>query len=85
MRYLTLAEVLYLHDEAIRRFGGRTGIRDLGLPLSALNRPRMAMGGRDLYPSLGSVADRPRTFVSKRGCWPESAHVGEEVERHCLP
>jgi death-on-curing protein len=56
MIHLTVAEVLYLHDEAIRRFGGTGGIRDCGLLLSALERPRMAVGGRDLYPSLARKA-----------------------------
>jgi death on curing protein len=35
-RFLTLKEVLYLHDEALIRFGGPSGIGDLGLVESAL-------------------------------------------------
>jgi death-on-curing protein len=38
--YLTLDEVLYIHDELIRAFGGATGVRDLGLLESALLRPQ---------------------------------------------
>jgi death on curing protein len=35
-RFLTLKEILYLHDEALVRFGGSVGIGDLGLVESAL-------------------------------------------------
>ena len=35
-RFLTLEEVLYLHEESLRRFGGCAGIGDPGLVDSAL-------------------------------------------------
>jgi death-on-curing protein len=38
--YLTLDDVLYLHEEQLRRFGGGAGTRDEGLVLSALLRPQ---------------------------------------------
>ncbi|HET6610633.1 MAG TPA: type II toxin-antitoxin system death-on-curing family toxin [Kofleriaceae bacterium] len=38
--FLTLEEVLELHRELLRRFGGTDGVRDLGLLESALARPR---------------------------------------------
>ena len=38
--YLTIAEVLALHDVLIDEFGGSKGIRDLGALESALFRPR---------------------------------------------
>ena len=37
---LTLEEVLDLHRQLIRRFGGTDGVRDVGLLESALARPR---------------------------------------------
>ena len=33
--FLSLAEVLYLHDESLRRYGGSAGIREQGLIESA--------------------------------------------------
>ena len=36
--FLEAADVLTLHDEAVRRFGGLPGVRDEGLLLSALVR-----------------------------------------------
>jgi len=56
MRYLTLAELLELHQRIIAQSGGAKGIRDLGLAESALARPQMSIGGDDLYPSLGEKA-----------------------------
>lgn len=38
--YLTLDDVLFLHAEQIRLFGGADGIRDQGLILSAILRPQ---------------------------------------------
>lgn len=38
--YLTLDEVLFIHEEGIRAFGGAPGVRDLGLIESALYRPQ---------------------------------------------
>ena len=38
--YLTLDDVLYLHEEQLRLFGGAAGTRDEGLILSALLRPQ---------------------------------------------
>lgn len=38
--YLTLDEVLHIHAELIRVFGGANGIRDKGLIESALLRPQ---------------------------------------------
>ena len=40
VKFLTLDEVLLLHEELITAFGGARGIRDLGLLESALFRPR---------------------------------------------
>ena len=38
--YLTIDDVLYIHDEQIRLYGGAAGVRDEGLVLSALLRPQ---------------------------------------------
>src|SRR5215468_11946980 len=39
--YLTIAEVLAIHRQQIDRYGGRNGIRDLGLVESAVFRPQI--------------------------------------------
>ena len=40
MNYLTLDDVLFIHDEQLRLFGGARGVRDHGLIESALLRPQ---------------------------------------------
>ena len=55
-RYLSLAEVLELHRSVIDRWGGSTGIRDLGALESALAQPRQSFAGQDLYPDITSKA-----------------------------
>jgi death-on-curing protein len=41
-RFLKLAEVLYLHDESLARFGGSSGVREPGLVESALSSAQNA-------------------------------------------
>ena len=52
MKYLTLNEVIELHDYLIAQFGGSSGIRDKGALESALAQPRATFGRIDLYPTL---------------------------------
>ena len=40
IQYLSLDEVLSIHERIIEHFGGPPGVRDLGLLESALFRPR---------------------------------------------
>ena len=40
MKYLSLEDVLFLHGEQLRLFGGAPGIRDYGLLEAALIRPQ---------------------------------------------
>jgi death-on-curing protein len=56
MRYLSLAEVLVLHERIVARSGGAAGLRDLGGLESALAQPRATFDGVDLYPSLAEKA-----------------------------
>ena len=41
-KFLKLAEVLYLHDESLARFGGSSGVREPGLVESALGSAQNA-------------------------------------------
>ena len=38
--YLTVAEILAIHEDQLDRFGGAAGVRDLGLLEAALFRPQ---------------------------------------------
>ena len=55
-QFLTLDDVLAIHADQIRRYGGRRGLRDLGLLASALAMPQASFGGVQLHPSLSEMA-----------------------------
>lgn len=50
--FLTVSQVLFIHDQMVKRFGGSHGIRDTGLIESAVARPQATFGGSYLYISL---------------------------------
>lgn len=50
--YLSLVEVLDLHQQLIKQAGGALGIRDLSALESAVAQPHMTFGGKDLYPTI---------------------------------
>ena len=50
--FLTLEQVLVIHQTQINNFGGSHGIRDLSLLESALFRPQTTFGDRELYPTV---------------------------------
>ena len=54
--FLTLDEVLAIHANQIRRYGGSHGVRDLGLLSSALAMPQASFGGEYLHTSLAEMA-----------------------------
>lgn len=54
--FLTLDEVLALHADQIERYGGRAGIRDIGLLRSALGVPSVTFERRFLHGSLHEMA-----------------------------
>lgn len=56
MRYLTLAEVLYIHEQVLAQTGGGGGIRDLAALESAMAQPKASVGGTDAYRSVEEKA-----------------------------
>jgi len=54
--YLSITQVLDLHAEQLRLYGGAAGLRDRGLLESALARPAMTFAGEDLYPDVAAKA-----------------------------
>lgn len=55
-RFLTLDEVLELHDDQIQRYGGSSGVRDLGLLESALAMPQQTAFGQRLHDDVPAMA-----------------------------
>jgi death-on-curing protein len=54
--FLELAEALAIHNDQIRRYGGREGIRDLELLQSALAMPAATFSGKLLHADLPEMA-----------------------------
>lgn len=60
MKTLSINELIVLHDKIIKKTGGSSGIRDIGLLESALNKAFQTFDGEDLYPD---ILDKISTFV----------------------
>jgi death-on-curing protein len=54
--YLSVEQVLALHEGLTVQFGGASGVRDRGALESAVARPAMTFGGEDLYGDLAAKA-----------------------------
>lgn len=54
--FLDLDDVLRMHAVQIDRFGGDTGLRDMGLLQSAIAQPRVTFGGQFLHADLFEMA-----------------------------
>ena len=50
--YLTLEQVITIHEDQVIRYGGSSGLRDVPLLESAVFRPQSSFGGEDLYPTI---------------------------------
>ena len=56
IRFLGLEEILALHADLIKRYGGSGGVRDLGLLESAVAAPESSFGGGYLHATLPEMA-----------------------------
>lgn len=54
--FLTRDEVLAIHADQLRRYGGTDGLRDEGLLRSALAQPEASFGGQWLHEDLAAMA-----------------------------
>ena len=75
MKYLTVEDLLALHALLIQKYGGSTGIRDVGRLEAAIATQYQAVFGTELYPSphqkaaallRGIIADYPLGDGNKR-------------------
>lgn len=56
MKFITIDEVLAIHDRMLEIGKGQEGIHDFALLHSAIERPRAQFDGRYLYPSIFLMA-----------------------------
>jgi len=54
--HLTVDEVREIHAEAIRKFGGSDGVRELALLESAVAAPQASFGGKSPYQDIADIA-----------------------------
>lgn len=50
--FLTVDQVIEIHDTFLQMYGGLAGIRDHGLLASAVEMPRVTMFGEDLHKTI---------------------------------
>ncbi|MEH2174066.1 type II toxin-antitoxin system death-on-curing family toxin [Nostoc sp.] len=55
-RFLSISQVLDIHQDEINSFGGTSGIRDESLLDSALAQPQATFGGELLHPTIHEQA-----------------------------
>ncbi|MEH2204417.1 MAG: type II toxin-antitoxin system death-on-curing family toxin [Nostoc sp.] len=55
-KFLTISQVLNIHQRQIQRFGGTSGVKDEGLLDSALAQPQATFGGELLHPTIHEQA-----------------------------
>jgi len=54
--FLTLAEVVEIHMDQIKRYGGHAGIRDMGLLSSGISLPQATFRGQLLHKDIYHIA-----------------------------
>ena len=56
VRFLSVSDILEIHQDQISRYGGAADIRDTGLLLSASAQPEAAFGGSFLHDGIFEMA-----------------------------
>lgn len=65
MIYLSLEQIIELHDALIEKFGGLIGIRERGLLESAVATPMMAVFGDELHKTIYNKAAAYLFYIAK--------------------
>ncbi len=55
-KFITIKQILAIHEKQIARFGGMSGIRDMGLLESALAMPQATFFGQYLHKDIDEMA-----------------------------
>lgn len=63
MIYLTVENILRLHQHVIKQSGGDAGLLKYAALESAVAQPQMTFGGQELYPDLVSKASALGFFI----------------------
>ncbi len=63
--FLTLAEVIDIHTDQIKRYGGHEGVRDMNLLSSAVSMPYASFSGSFLHTDLYEMAAAYSFYISQ--------------------
>jgi death-on-curing protein len=63
--HLTVEEVREIHTEAIKKFGGSDGVRELALLESAVAAPQASFGGKSPYEDIAELAAAYLYYICK--------------------
>jgi len=63
--YITVDQAIKIHDRQIEQHGGLKGLRDLGLLTSAIEMPKSAFSGIEMYPTLFDKAAAYIFYLAK--------------------
>lgn len=55
-RFLSISQVLVIHHDQVKSFGGTDGVRDVNLLESAIAQPEATFGGELLHPTIHEQA-----------------------------
>lgn len=56
IKFLTLNQIIFIHDKLLNLYGGAQGLKDINLLKSAIAQPRATFDGNFLHPSIGEMA-----------------------------
>lgn len=65
MIYLSLEQIIELHDSLVEKFGGLKGIREKGLLESAVAAPMMAVFGEELHKTIYNKAAAYLFYIAR--------------------
>ncbi|MBN2478941.1 MAG: type II toxin-antitoxin system death-on-curing family toxin [Parachlamydiales bacterium] len=54
--FLTYEQIIFIHKDQIKKYGGSFGIRDKKLVKSAISQPKMTFNGKYLYENIFQMA-----------------------------
>lgn len=63
--YLTVDQAIKVHDRLIEQHGGLPGIREIGLLASAMEMPKSAFNGHEMFPTLLDKAAAYLFYIAK--------------------
>ena len=52
MRFVSISEIVRIHDRIVSEIGGSLGVREPGLLAAVAEKPQASFGGTELYPTL---------------------------------